>query len=189
MEQPPDLPPQPVSVIDDEEVTPAPLWVRLLAGAADSIVAGLCSLAMIVVILIPYFYPETQTIIYDYAQQSQGSVAANTELARSLIEKPAMREMLFASQMILYTVFCLYYLINEWTMKGSSLGKKIFRISTVRYHSEEDLSISTIFLRAWLKTVFLLLLLPILWMTFTWAFVQKDKRTVHDLITGTWVVD
>jgi len=188
MEQPPDLP-QPVRVIVDDEVTPAPLWVRLLAGVADSIVAGLCSLAIIVVILIPYFYPETQTSIYEYVEQSQGSVAANTELARSLIEKPAMREMLFASHMILHTVFFLYYLINEWTMKGSSFGKKIFRITTVRRNPEELLSVSTIFLRAWLKTVFLLLLVPILWMTFTWAFVQKDKRTVHDLITGTWVVD
>jgi hypothetical protein len=104
MEQPPDLP-QSAGVIVDDEVTAAPLWVRMLAGAADSIVAGLCSLAIIVVILIPYFYPETQTSIYEYAEQSRGSVAANTELARSLIEKPAMREMLFASQMILYRIF------------------------------------------------------------------------------------
>ena len=187
MEQPPELPSS--AEVEIRIVTnPAPVWVRFLAGAADAIVAGLFSLVIIIFILIPVFYPETQTILYEYTEQASESLSENTELARKLLENSAVRNMVFASQLINYSLFFFYYLLNEWFLRGSSFGKKIFGVSTVKRNPEESLLINTMFLRAWLKTLFLLFH-PILWITFIWAVFQKEKRTVHDLITGTWVID
>lgn len=188
MEQPPDLPPAADQTIRIR-IVPAPIWVRFLAGTADTIVAGLLAFAIIMVILIPRFYPETESLIYEYADQSSGNFLTDTELARTMMENNSLRSMLFASQMVLYSVFFLYFLLNEWLLRGGSLGKMIFRISTVRRNPDQPLSLGIMFLRAWLKTVFLLLFSPILWLTFVWAVVHKERRTVHDLLTGTWVID
>jgi len=187
MDQPPELPSS-AEIEIGISMKPAPAWVRLLAGAADAIVAGLFSLAIIIFFLIPVFYPETQTILYEYTEQATESLTGNTELARQLLENTAVRNMVFASQIINYSLFFFYYLLNEWILRGSSFGKKIFGIKTVRRNPEEALSPNTMFLRAWLKTLFLLFH-PILWITFIWAVFQKDRRSVHDLITGTWVID
>jgi uncharacterized RDD family membrane protein YckC len=171
------------------QISPAPIWVRFLAAAADCVVAGLLAFAFILIVLIPYFYPETQVLIYEYAEQTGGSIVTDTELAKELMENESLRNMVVASQLTLYSVFFMYYLLSDSLMRGSSLGKKIFRISTVRILPGEPLTISTIFLRCWLKTVFLLLLAPLLWLAFFWALVRADRRAVHDLITGTWVID
>lgn len=187
MQQPPPLPQAATTI--RFQVTPSPAWVRLLAGFADTVVAGLLAFAIIMVILIPNFYPETEAIIYQYSENSSGNFRDDTALAKTLMENEALRSMLIASQTILYTVFFLFFLLSEWIFKGSSLGKMIFRITAVRRTINEPLQISTIFMRAWLKTVFLLLFAPILWISFFWVFFQKEKRTLHDLITGTWVID
>jgi len=187
MEQPPEPPP-----IPREEIRivrrPAPIWVRMLAGAADAIVAGLFSAAAVIFFLIPVFYPETQGILYEYADRATNSFSENTEIARQLLERTSVANMVIASQMITFGLFILYYLINEWALKGSSFGKKIFGVTAVRRELDEPLSPQTMFLRACFKTLFLLFH-PLLWVTFFWAVFQKDKRTVHDLITGTWVID
>lgn len=187
MQEPPPLPQ--AATTFRLHVTPSPPWIRLLAGFADAIVAGLLAFAIIIVILIPNYYPETQAIIYQYAENSSGNFQEDTALAKTLMENESLRSMLVASQTILYTVFFLFFLLSEWIFKGSSLGKMIFRITAVRRTIDQPLQFSTIFMRAWLKTVFLLLFAPILWISFFWVFFHKDKRTLHDLITGTWVID
>ena len=187
MEQPPELPSTGNAEIRIV-LRPAPVWVRLLAGAADAIVAGLFSFAVIIFILIPNFFPDTQSTLYEYTENATGSFANNTELARQLLEDPSVTNMVIASQVLAYSIFFFYYLINEWALRGSSFGKKIFGVTTVRRNPDEPLSTNVMFFRAWLKTLFLLFH-PILWATFLWAAFQKEKRTVHDLITGTWVID
>ena len=187
MEQPPELPSS-AKIEVRVSMKPAPIWVRLLAGIADATVAGLFSAAVIVLFLIPTFFPETQSVLHEYAERATGSVSENSEIVRELLENTKVRNMVFASQMVNYTLFFFYYLINEWFLRGSSFGKKIFGVLTVRRKSDEPLSPNVMFLRAWLKTLFLLFH-PILWMTFLWAVFQKEKRTVHDIMTGTWVID
>jgi uncharacterized RDD family membrane protein YckC len=187
MQQPPPLPQTGQTI--RLRVNPSPPWVRLLAGSADAIVAGLLAFAIIRVVLIPYFYPETQIIIEEYVDNSSNNFSENTALARTLMENESLKNMVVASQTILYSVFFLYFLLSEWLLKGSSLGKMIFRITVVRRIPGQALPFTTIFMRAWLKTVFLLLIAPILWVSFFWVFFQKEKRTLHDLITGTWVID
>jgi|TARA_Y100000385_G_C12875619_1_gene543524 uncharacterized RDD family membrane protein YckC len=187
MDQPPEIP---SSAEIDLGISrkPAPAWVRLLAGAADAIVAGLFSLAIIIFFLIPVFYPETQTILYEYTERATESLYENSELARQLLENSAVQSMVVASQVINFSLFFFYYLLNEWILRGSSFGKKIFGIKTVKRNPDEALSPNTMLLRAWIKTLFLLFH-PILWITFIWAVFQKERRSVHDLITGTWVID
>jgi uncharacterized RDD family membrane protein YckC len=184
--QPPELPlsARPIGIL----VKPSPPWVRLLAGGADVVVSGLLAFAIIMVILIPKYYPETESIIVEYAENSSGNFLEDKDLAKTLMENPDLRNMLVASQTILFSVFFFYFLISEWGFKGSSLGKMIFRIKVARRKWGEPLLFSTIFMRAWLKTIFLLLS-PWLWITFMLVFLQKEKRMVHDLITGTWVID
>ncbi|MDA0349184.1 MAG: RDD family protein [Verrucomicrobia bacterium] len=186
MQEPPELPLSAQSI--SNHVKPTPPWVRLLAGGADVVVCGLLAFAIIMVILIPKYYPGTESIIVEYAEKSSGNFMADKDLAKTLMENPDLRNMLVASQTILFTIFFLYFLISEWRLKGSSLGKLIFRIKVSRYQLDQPLLFRTIFMRAWLKTIFLLLS-PWLWITFMLIFLQKDKRTVHDLITGTWVID
>ena len=187
MQEPPELPLSARKI--STQFKPSPPWVRLLAGGADVVVCGLLSLAIIMVILIPKYYPETESIIFEYAEKSSESFNANKELAKTLMENPELRNMLMASQSILFTIFFLYFLISEWGLKGSSLGKMIFRIKVAPYQLDQPLLFRTVFMRVWLKTIFLLLLSPWLWITFMLIFLQKDKRMVHDLITGTWVID
>lgn len=188
MERPSAAPP-PVPASKIIQMVPAPIWVRFLAGAADVIVAGLLSLAIIVTILIPFFFPDTQSILYEYVNKSGGNFLRDTNLASKLLENPRLRNMVLAGQMIFYTVFFFYFFLSEWALKGSSLGKKIFQITAVRRTLDQPLNLGILFMRAWLKTVFFILFLPLLWITFLWVFVHPEKRMVHDLLTGTWVID
>tara|TARA_Y100000588_G_scaffold394258_1_gene513772 strand:+ start:7456 stop:8022 length:567 start_codon:yes stop_codon:yes gene_type:complete len=188
MEQPSAAPP-PIPVNAVIQVGPTPIWVRFLAGAADVVVAGLLSLAIILTILIPVYFPDTQSILYEYANKSEGNFFRDTDLASEILENPRLRNMVLASQMIFYKIFFFYFFLSEWTLKGSSLGKKIFRITAVKRSLDQPLNMGVLLMRAWLKTVFLILFLPLLWITFLWVFVQPEKRTVHDLLTGTWVID
>ena len=186
MQQPPELPSSARTL--SIQIKPSPPWVRLLAGGADVVVSGLLAFAIIMVILIPKYYPETESIIVEYAEKSSGNFLADKDLAKPLMENEELRNMLIASQTILFSVFFLYFLISEWKLKGSSLGKMIFRLRVARYQQDQPILFRTVFIRAWLKTIFLLLS-PWLWITFMLIFLQKDKRMVHDLITGTWVID
>ena len=186
MEQPPELP---LAAEKTSNPVAAPHWARFLAAGADLIVAGLLAFAIITVILIPTFYPTTLPLIQEYANKAAGNIFSDSDLAETMIDNPALRQMLVASQVVLYAVFFLYFLLNEKMLNGGSLGKMIFRIRTANIRSDQPLTLGVIFARAWLKTVLILFFSPFLWITFLWAFFQEDRRTVHDLLTGTWVVD
>lgn len=188
MQQPPELPPSAKVKI---KIThrPAPIWVRLLAGIADATVAFMVSMLIVVFIMIPSFFPEMWDVIYDYRDQATSSFSENNDLTRTFLEDPAVQNMVLAAAIINFLTIFFYYAINEWILKGSSFGKKIFSIRAVRRIPGEPLSTNVIILRAWLKTLFLIFFPPYLWITFIWAVFQKDKRAVHDLITGTWVID
>ena len=188
MQQPPELPASARAKVRIL-VNPAPIWARLLAGIADATVAFLLSMLIIVFVMIPVFFPETGDVLYEYQSQATSSISENNKLIQKFLENPAVQNMVLAAAIINFLTIFFYYAVNEWLLKGSSFGKKIFSIRTVRRSPEEPMNTNVIILRAWLKTLFLMFFPPYLWITFIWAVFHKEKRAVHDLITGTWVID
>ena len=138
--------------------------------------------------IVPFLYPEVSAYIYRFEMIAEGSFSAFLEEAKQLMESPDFRNIRIVTDIILFSVFFFYFFINERAFGGGSLGKMIFRIIAVRKNSDKSLPIRVSVLRSWLKTVFLLVA-PLLWVTFFWAIFNKEKRTVHDLLTGTWVID
>lgn len=187
MGQPPPLPTQ---VRDGVKIklVPAPLWVRTIAGAADAILAGLLSTALIIFVIFPIAFPGASAQIFSDFESLANQDLSSPELFQAIISDPNLLYPTLLAQFSYNFLFFLYFLVNEWKLRGSSFGKLMFRITTVRILPDEPLPFHIMVLRAALKAFFLCNT-PILWITYAYAFLNRERRTIYDLITGTWVID
>lgn len=187
MEKPPPLPTRVRDGVQIKHV-PAPLWVRTIAGAADAVLAGLLATALIIFVIFPVVFPGSSARIFSDFESLANQGLSSPELFERIISDPNLLYPTLLAQFSYNFLFFLYFLINEWKLKGGSFGKLMFRISTVRVTPEEQLSFPIMMLRAGLKAFFLCNT-PILWITYAFAFLNRERRTLYDLITGTWVID
>ena len=171
-----------------QNFAPAPLWKRILAGIVDSLVAGTIAFALVIKVVVPVFFPETLEVIYEYQEQAQGSILFDTSIAHKMAENDLLWNMLLVSQIVMHGVFFTYFLAIEWGLRGSSLGKAMFRIAVAQPFSTEAPNLSNLVIRTGLKTIFILFAAPVFWITFLYAFIQKDRRAIHDLFSRTWVI-
>ena len=92
--------------------------------------------------------------------------------------------------------FWLYFTLSECFMNGSSLGKKAFSLRVIKRYSNHRPSVLDSALRSGIKSLTFLALLTLpqpqlfalLSIDYLVAFFRIDNRTIHDILSRTWVV-
>ena len=194
----------PTRTLDDEEqekipsanLEPAPLFKRIIAFAMDFILIIL--LLQLMAHFLPNFWDNnTQNEFKSLLQQAtllaQENQMNSEEMSQFIDQSrlsPETYEMLMA--MVVWACFLpiLYFFIGERFFFGKSLGKATFGLRTVRMDGT-DLPPSPFrqFFRAAGKGLSALILItPFLLpglMNFLFCFLNRQRRCLHDIISGT----
>lgn len=208
MNQPPPLPPEILRRISDTKLPPpAPLFPRALAFFADALLAALlASLAihLLVPVVVPEAFPifsETMQALWnDYRTATEEAARGNTEFAtaffRSIpqrVQSEAVRETMSFITITATLVTLAYFVIAERITRGSSLGKKIFRLRVVSTLTGEPprliQTISRSLWRACSVAPVGILITIIVTINAHIPFFSYRRRAWHDKLAHTEVVD
>lgn len=84
----------------------------------------------------------------------------------------------------------IYYTLIPWRLNGQTIGKRMFRIRTVKVDGTA-LDMTTIIIRELIGRLFIDYTTLGLGMVISYLVMlsRKDKRSIHDIIAGTKVID
>jgi uncharacterized RDD family membrane protein YckC len=82
-------------------------------------------------------------------------------------------------------LYWLYYGFFDSNLLNGSIGKRLFKISVINQNNKNHLSLLDSFIRSTLRILSFILLLS----GFIYAFFNEKRKTLHDLIIDTIVVD
>lgn len=179
-----DLTEEEMHAIDNEpSIVLANRMSRIIAFFLDLTLVGAFSLMVLTIFVIPQKYPGTLQELWQLS-----SVPENTQKQQLEKMSSSLREMIQASQAIIVLIFWAYFTMSEILLKGSSLGKLIFKIRVVNAVTLEPPSIFDSILRSGLKTFSLLAWFPIFTLNFFLMFFTKKAQAGHDFLTRTIVI-
>lgn len=144
------------------EISYAPFWPRVAAFATDLFMIGL-PISLIAMVLFGYDQMHTASGL---------DVIAHDPKAQTNPPDPIAS----LTQIVLY----MGTFVTLWRLNGQTPGKKFSRIRVVDAATFERAAVWKLILR--------FLLYPLGFLTFFILFLRKDKRTLHDLISGTAVI-
>lgn len=186
---PPPLPADPFP----ENKAPAALLLRSVAFGMDALLLTALLAFLLTRVLLPASHPEGlkefNQLIQTYWTELEAARETNTEppAAPPFIEYPAVVGMITYSQMLCLFIMTLYFGLTEGLMNGTTLGKKVFRLQTLRQDTEEPPGIFVSLLRGAFKSL-TLVASPLFWTFFAVAILSRQRLTIHDLLTRTRVV-
>jgi len=178
-----------------EELPPAPIFLRMVAFAMDWIFVIFASLAAVQV-----FYPDEMAagleVLQSYeerflelqeAQQRGEGVSdkAFLELQNSLKNEPRIAKMFGAMALSLLTAGVLYWFAGERFFGGSSLGKRMFSLATMKLRDGKSPGTGISLLRALLKTI--PFMYPLLSLSYLTALFTRRRMAGHDYACSTMV--
>lgn len=156
---------------------------RTIAFLLDIILVGTFSLMLLTIFIIPKKFPGTMQELWVLSSQPK-------EKQKELAEKMStqLKEMIQASQTIIIFIFWAYFALSEILLKGSSLGKLIFKIRVVNATTLQPPGLFDSILRSGLKTFSLLAWFPVFTINFFLMFFTKKAQAGHDLLSRTIVI-
>ena len=168
---------------------------RCFAFLLDCILAGVVTLFLLDRILLPLYHPagleEMKETMQAYEAAAGEALDNQTEVPQLfdyMLKSDNVMDMLKFILSISMLVFFTYFFFFELFMRGTTLGKKMFRIQTISMETSSPPGFMQAFLRAAMKTIMLLGSIPFTWLSFILAFFTSQKRTGHDILTRTLVV-
>lgn len=171
-----------------ETVPPlAKLWQRSIAFCLDFFLVFNISMVLLLVYLLPQKFPGKMAELRQSVQMSLESKHDLNTIAQSL--RQDQLEMVYYCQNINLLVYWLYFMLSDVFLSGSSLGKRVFRLKTLRYRTYEDLSFWDICMRSAVKALALVWFFPFLLMSYTLAFFNKSRQAGHDYLARSIVVE
>ncbi|PWU05503.1 MAG: hypothetical protein C5B43_03275 [Verrucomicrobia bacterium] len=168
---------------EERTVLLANRFSRTVAFFLDLLLIGTFSLMLLTLFIIPKKYPGTMEELWLLSSQQEGSKNQQVEKM-----SPQLKEMIQASQTIIIFLFWAYFSLSEILLKGSSLGKLVFKIRVVNANTLRTPSFFESILRSGLKTFSLLAWFPVFTLNFFIMFFTKHAQAGHDLLTRTIVI-
>lgn len=181
-----------IAIEKDPSVVLANRMSRIIAFFLDIILVGSFSLMVLTVFIIPKKYPGTMQELWQLSSHPE-----NTQKQRIEKMSPQLKEMVQSGNTIVVLLFWAYFTMSEILLKGSSLGKLIFRIRVVNASTLAPPSMFDSILRSGLKTFSLLvwvpipilnLVFPIFTLNYFLFFFTSKAQAGHDLLTRTIVI-
>jgi uncharacterized RDD family membrane protein YckC len=158
----------PNELMPAREVRVAPFWYRTVAATIDAIPL----LTLYLLLLIGFGVAETSDL-----PQSQWNTF---DMIVDLINQdPAFFMPPFA---LLVAVFLLYFLTQE-LLFGQSVGKRLLKLTVIDKTGERPHPIMLL-----IRNLVRPLGVAILGLGYLWAAFDPERRTLHDRVSGTWVI-
>lgn len=172
-----------------EPLYPAAMGVRIVAFLMDYILILAATVMVSTQILYPMFHPGFLEASREFLQSQQ-----NEEIAPGFFEQmqgymefqykheAAANDTAFLAAMMTW----LYFALSELFLRGSTLGKKIFKLSLIDLKTLNRPDGKTIILRNCLKT--LSVIMPLLFVVnLAFVFSNRLRMAGHDRISKTLV--
>ncbi|MDR1438333.1 MAG: RDD family protein [Puniceicoccales bacterium] len=162
-------------------------FFRTLAYAMDIFLALLLAMVLLSLWILPRYHGLGLEVLQKL--RGSGLQLSSTALASlSKDEQMALLRLLGTFQWVTMAVIFFHFFLGEMLGNGSSIGKRIFRMRVVSNGPNRPYNALLICSRTMISTVCAMVLFPFLAVNFIVALFRKDRRCIHDLLTGTWVV-
>ena len=170
------------------QVYPANLGFRAVAFILDCVMVGAVFYLVTTTILYPFFHPGFTSALREFMEEQQ-HLPADTgfrEMMETQLEFQLEHQNAIAETQFLYiVVLWVYFAMSEILMRGSTLGKKIFKLQTIDLKTLKRPTGKVILIRNCLKTISMTILFPLLLVNFIIPFFNRFRLAGHDLITKT----
>lgn len=160
-------------------------WKRIIAFLLDVVLVTLIALVITFQFWLPNNYPESWSTFMDKVETLQSSEESLQGMELTAQEQ----DMFIYGEMVILLVFWFYFFGSELLFKGSSLGKKVFQLRVVSWQRQETLNFWESMIRAFAKTVTLLVLFPFLQVSYLLAFFTRKRQAGHDYICRSCVIE
>lgn len=178
---------------------PARLFYRCVAFTLDVVLIGAFVLMLLQTYLIPTHIPNAEKEFLEFIETFQQYQEEGKELSYTDVSPTINKLMgyMFGTFIISYW---LYFMMTEWLMRGSSLGKKVFSLRVVSHKpNAPPPSFLESIIRSGIKTLSLLacMVLPSIFALNPLAFLAANyfivffnthRKAGHDYICRTYVV-
>lgn len=160
-------------------------WKRVFAFFLDFVLVTLIAMLIVFQFWLPGNYPEAWSTFMERVESLQSS----GESLRGMELSGEEQDMFIYGELMTLLVFWLYFLAGEVFLKGSSIGKKVFGLRAVSIYRYSYLNFWESMVRAFTKTVSLLVLFPFLQVSYLLAFFTRKRQAGHDFICRSCVVE
>ncbi len=176
-------------------VPTARLTHRFAAFLFDVILLTAFSLLILTRWLIPQFFPSefqefnrwSQTYWEQNLDRQQRGEPVEPVGVEDIDE--GIWRMLFFAQNFTVMLFWLYFGAADTFFSGRSLGKRMFRLKVVDFATLGPLGFGPALIRSCIKTLCFFTVFPLLLVIYALVFFNRFRRSGHDLITRSIVVE
>lgn len=150
-------------------VTVSPFWVRTIAAAIE--IVPLITLYLLLVFSTGSLNIETLPV-------------SQWNAIDMIVDLINFRPEVFVSPLGLFLgTLILFYLPQELLM-GHSIGKRLLHLRIVNAHGQQPAPIMLL-----VRNIVRLFSIVLLGLGYWWAAFDTERRTLHDWVAGTWVID
>ncbi len=172
------------------EPTRAKIWQRAIAFILDMFLAMAIIVFILTKFLIPEKFPDEYKELNNYINAVQHASEANTAQPPLLMPTEGFQNMLIYMLNITVLLLWIYFVASGLLFKGSSLGKRIFRLTVVDAIAYQPVRFFQHLARAGIKATTLFYLFPIPFLlNYILVFFNKKNLAGHDYICRTQVVE
>jgi uncharacterized RDD family membrane protein YckC len=157
-------------------MTIAPMGRRVAAFALDLILIILLYLPTVVVVTVIYM-PDLCARYIQYIQYVQDS----PQLPITPLEIPLSQQLIFN---MIFNLILTLYVTGFLVAHGQTPAKALLRLRVVDQFGEKPSPV-----RAFLRALVLIFSMNLLFIPLTYAFFNPQRRTLHDFVAGTYVVE
>lgn len=170
-------------------LTPAPFWVRMIAFLMDYILIVAATLMISWQILYPFFHPGFMEASRKFIEEQQVAtgVSFQQQMQQYIEFQMQHEDAANDTAFLLAIITWVYFSMSELFLTGTTLGKKIFKLTLIDLKTLNQPDPKTILLRNCLKS--LSVIVPFLFIVNIMFLVfNRMKLAGHDLVSKTMVV-
>jgi uncharacterized RDD family membrane protein YckC len=174
------------------EIKPVHIGLRLLAFLFDYALAMAIFLLLLTRVLLPITHPGFLDAFNEFVE-SRSELDPNRSFEEIMHEQLVFQEtheQAFSDSMFLYIVIIwLYFSLSDIFMRGSTLGKKIFKLQVIYLKTLKTPGGATILLRNCLKTLSITIIFPVLLIiNLLYPMFNRRRQAGHDALAKTIVI-
>lgn len=179
-------------VLDDDLIVEARLGMRVAAFILDVVLALAIIFLLLNKVFLPIHYgPELKEINGALRQYSSDLETArqNQTPAPTFELSDNAQDMIDFTRTFIVGGFWIYFFFNSLFTRGSSLGKRVFRLRVISTQTFEPLGIFDSAVRSGLKSITLCVLFPLLMFSYVIAFFNARRLAGHDYLCRSIVIE
>ncbi len=166
------------------------LWQRFVAFLLDILLAAVLIVFVNVKFLLPQRFPDEVRVLSHYFYEVQAASAEGKQNPPPPEITAGIQGMLVYSINMTILLLWFYFAINGFFFRGSSLGKRVFRIAVVDGLTYMPVGFLQNISRSGLKAATLFYFFPVpFFITYFLIFFNKNRLTGYDYISRTLVVE